>query len=234
MSDENICASKFYQRLENEHIASPVRDYHQSGKQCLCSHKDSKQLSGVTARKLFLLVDGTAPKPLFAEFHSAAMHRSGAFFSRPPGGDFLKKTRLAYQHNRKLSHNRKRHFSKSVRLAEPQPDQQSGLFKGLGILPNKQNLRFPALPRSVGFERLYIQTPSLPHSASPQLAPALDRIPGIPAEYPVSFVRLGVYSILSEYDGNGAVFGVALGRFYDGNRRHGQPAHTQRPGQIFH
>ena len=59
------------------------------GKQCLCSHKDSKQLSGVTVGKLFLLVGGTAPKPLFAEFHSAATHRSGAFLSRPSAG-FLK------------------------------------------------------------------------------------------------------------------------------------------------
>ena len=30
-----------------------------------------------------LLVGGRAPKPLFAEFHSAAAHRSGAFLSRP-------------------------------------------------------------------------------------------------------------------------------------------------------
>jgi len=43
----------------------------------------------VTAGKLFLLVGGTAPKPLFAEFHSAATHRSGAFLSRPSAG-FLK------------------------------------------------------------------------------------------------------------------------------------------------
>ncbi|MEY8576351.1 hypothetical protein AALD01_18755 [Oscillospiraceae bacterium 21-37] len=56
-------------------------------KQCLCSHKDSKQLSGGHAGKLFLLVGGTAPKPLFAEFHSVATHRSGAF-SPAPGGDF--------------------------------------------------------------------------------------------------------------------------------------------------
>ena len=122
-----------------------------------------------------MLVGGTAPKPLFAEFHSAAAHRSGAF-SPALGGDFLKTARLAYQHNRKLSRDRKRHFSKSVRLAEPQPDQRSGLFKGLGILPNKQNLRFPALPGTAGFERLYIQTPSLPSSESLYCPPALDKI----------------------------------------------------------
>jgi hypothetical protein len=43
----------------------------------------------VTAGKLFLLVGGTAPKPLFAEFNSAATHRSGAFLSHPSAG-FLK------------------------------------------------------------------------------------------------------------------------------------------------
>ena len=52
-------------------------------KQCICSHKYPKQTSGVTAGSLFLLVGGTAPKPLFAEFHSAATHRSGAFLSHP-------------------------------------------------------------------------------------------------------------------------------------------------------
>ena len=130
-------------------------------KQCLCSHKDSKQLSGVTAGKLFLLVGGTAPKPLFAEFHSAATRRSGAF-SPAPGGDFLKTARLAYQHNCKLSRDRERHFSKSVRLAEPQPDQWSGLFKGLGIFPNKQNLRFPASPGTVVLSVCIYRRPACP------------------------------------------------------------------------
>ena len=108
-----------------------------------------------------MLVGGTAPKPLFAEFHSAATHRSGAF-SSAPGGDFLKTARLAYQRNRKLSRNRKRHFSKSVRLAEPQPDQWSGLFKGLGILPNKQNLRFPASPGTVVLSVCIYRRPACP------------------------------------------------------------------------
>jgi hypothetical protein len=38
---------------------------------------------------LFCLLVAPAPKPLFAEFHSAAAHRSGAFLSLPSAG-FLK------------------------------------------------------------------------------------------------------------------------------------------------
>lgn len=62
---------------------------YQSGKQCICSHKYSKQTSSVAAGSLFLLVGGSYPNPLFAEFHSAATHRSSAFLSRPSAG-FLK------------------------------------------------------------------------------------------------------------------------------------------------
>jgi hypothetical protein len=99
----------------------------------------------VTAGKLFLLVGGTAPKPLFAEFHSAAAHRSGTFFPAP-GGGFLKTARLAYQHNRKLSRDRKRHFQNPS--GSQSRSQRETLFKGLGMLPNKQNLRFPASPET--------------------------------------------------------------------------------------
>ena len=129
-------------------------------------------------RKAVLLVGGTAPKPLFAEFHSAATHRSGAFFSTP-GGDFLKTAKLAYQRNRKLSRDRERHFSKSVRLAEPQPDQRSGLFKGFGIFPNKQNLRFPALPGTVVLSVCIYRRPACHiahhHSLRPPSAKFLQR-----------------------------------------------------------
>jgi len=45
--------------------------------------------------------------------------------------------------------------------------QRETLFKGLGMLPNKQNLRFPASPGTAGFERLYIQTPCLPPLSAP-------------------------------------------------------------------
>ena len=73
-------------KLSKNFMRGYRQDY-QSGKQCICSHKYSKQTSSMTAGSLFLLVGGTAPKPLFAEFHSAATHRSGAF-SPASGGDF--------------------------------------------------------------------------------------------------------------------------------------------------
>ena len=145
------------------------------GKQCICSHKYSKQRSGVAAGKLFLLVGGAAPKPLFAEFHSAAARRSGAFFLPP--AEIFRKWRgwlISIIANFPVEGNGI--FSKSVRLVEPQPDQRRGLFKGLGMLPNKQNLRFPASPGTAGFERLYIQTPSLPSSAWLLFSPALNKI----------------------------------------------------------
>ena len=43
------------------------------------------------------------------------------------------------------------------------------------MLPNKQNLRSPASPEIVGFERLYIQTPCLPSSAWLLFSPTLDK-----------------------------------------------------------
>ena len=110
-------------------------------KQCLCSHKDSKQLSGVTAGKLFLLVGGTAPKPLFAEFHSAATHRSGAF-SPAPGGGFLKTARLAYQHNRKLSRDRKRHFQNPSGSQSRSQTSGAVCSKGLGYFPTSKTYGF--------------------------------------------------------------------------------------------
>ena len=78
----SLCA-KYPSTFKNQMLNHTFWDFYQSSKQCLCSHKYSKQTSGVTAGSLFLLVGGTAPKPLFAEFHSAAAHRSGAFLPRP-------------------------------------------------------------------------------------------------------------------------------------------------------
>lgn len=94
-----------------------------------------------------LLVGGRAPKPLFAEFHSAAAHRSGAFSFRPRRR-FLKPARLAYQHNRKLPRKGNRHFFKNPSGSQSR-SQRETLFKGFGMLPNKQNLRFPASPGTV-------------------------------------------------------------------------------------
>ena len=178
MNDEDICISKFYSTelsaFGNRTYSQLGGNYHQSCKQCLCSHKDSKQTSGVTAGSLFLLVGGTAPKPLFAEFHSAAAHRSGAFSFRPRRR-FLKPARLAYQHNRKLPRKGNRHFFKNPSGSQSR-SQRETLFKWFGMLPNKQNLRFPASPGTSGFERLYIQTPCLPSSAWLLFSLALDKI----------------------------------------------------------
>ena len=131
------------------------------GKQCICSHKYSKQLSGVTAGKLFLLVGGTAPKPLFAEFHSAAARRSGAFFL-PPAEIFRKWRGWLTSIIANFPVEGNGIFSKSVRLVEPQPDQRRGLFKGLGMLPNKQNLRFPASPGTVVLSVCIYKRPACP------------------------------------------------------------------------
>ncbi len=54
--------------------------------------------------------------------------------------------------------------------------QREMLFKKFGMLPNKQNLRFPAMPETAGFVRLYIQTPCLPSSAWLLSSPTFDKI----------------------------------------------------------
>ena len=164
MNDEDICISKFYSTelsaFGNRTYSQLGGNYHQSCKQCLCSHKDSKQTSGVTAGSLFLLVGGTAPKPLFAEFHSAATHRSGAFSFRPRRR-FLKPARLAYQHDRKLPRKGKRHFFKNPSGSQSR-SQRETLFKGFGMLPNKQNLRFPASPGTVVLSVCIYKRPACP------------------------------------------------------------------------
>ena len=114
---------------------------------------------------LFCLLVAEPPNPLFAEFHSVATHRSGAFSFRPRRR-FLKPARLAYQHNRKLPRKGKRHFFKNPSGSQSR-SQRETLFKGFGMLPNKQNLRFPASPGTAGIERLYIQTPCLPQLPKP-------------------------------------------------------------------
>ena len=107
-----------------------------------------------------LLVGGRAPKPLFAEFHSAAAHRSGAFSFRPRRR-FLKPARLAYQHNRKLPRKGKRHFFKNPSGSQSR-SQRETLFKGFGMLPNKQNLRFPASPGTVVLSVCIYKRPACP------------------------------------------------------------------------
>jgi hypothetical protein len=100
------------------------------------------------------------PNPFSQNFILRLRTVPALFFPRL-GKDFLKKARLAYQRNRKLPHKGKRHFFKNPSGSQSR-SQRETLFKGLGMLPNKQNLRFPASPGTAGFERLYIQTPCLP------------------------------------------------------------------------
>ena len=118
------------------------------------------RFSAVTPKICFCLLVAPAPKPLFAEFHSAATHRSGAF-SPAPGGDFLKTVRLACQYNRKLLRKWKRHFFKNPSGSQSR-SQRETLFKGFGMLPNKQNLRFPASPEIVGLSVCIYKRPACP------------------------------------------------------------------------
>ena len=109
---------------------------------------------------LFCLLVAEPPNPLFAEFHSAATHRSGAFSFRPRRR-FLKPARLAYQHNRKLPRKGNRHFFKNPSGSQSR-SQRETLFKGFGMLPNKQNLRFPASPGTVVLSVCIYKRPACP------------------------------------------------------------------------
>ena len=83
------------------------------------------------------LLVAPAPKPLFAEFHSAAAHRSGAF-APASGGDFLQTARLAYQHNRILPRKWKGQFFKKVRQACRAAASVKRCSKGLGCFPTSK------------------------------------------------------------------------------------------------
>ena len=102
------------------------------------------------------------PNP-FSQNFILRLHTVPALFSPIFGGDFLITARLAYQHNRKLPHKGKRHFFKNPSGSYSRSQRETP-FKGFEMFPNRQNLRFPASPGTVDFERLYIQTPCLPHS----------------------------------------------------------------------
>ena len=118
------------------------------------------RLPADTPEVCFCLLVAPAPKPLFAEFHSSATHRSGAF-SPASGGDFLKTVRLACQYNRKLLRKWKRHFFKNPSGSQSR-SQRETLFKGFGMLPNKQNLRFPASPGTVVLSVCIYKRPACP------------------------------------------------------------------------
>ena len=118
------------------------------------------RLPADTPEVCFCLLVAPAPKPLFAEFHSSATHRSGAF-SPASGGDFLKTVRLACQYNRKLLRKWKRHFFKNPSGSQSR-SQRETLFKGFGMLPNKQNLRFPATLEIAGLSVCIYKRPACP------------------------------------------------------------------------
>ena len=122
---------------------------------------------------LFCLLVAEPPNP-FSQNFILRLRTVPALFPSAPGGDFLQPARLAYQHNRKLPRKGNRHFFKNPSGSQSR-SQRETLFKGFGMLPNKQNLRSPASPEIVGFERLYIQTPCLPSSAWLLFSPALDK-----------------------------------------------------------
>ena len=88
----------------------------------------------------FCLLVAPAPKPLFAEFHSAATRRSGAF-SPAPGGDFLKTARPAYCHNRNLPIKGNGIFSK-IRQARRAAASVKRCSKGLGYFPTSKTYGF--------------------------------------------------------------------------------------------
>ena len=85
----------------------------QSGKQCICSHKCSKQLSGVTAGKLFLLVGSAAPTP-FSQNFILRLRTVPALFSPTLRWDFLKTWKLALRQNLKLPPALDKIFSKAL------------------------------------------------------------------------------------------------------------------------
>lgn len=83
-------------------------------------------------------------------------------FSLPPPAEiFWKTTRLAYQHNRKLSRKWKRHLFKNPSGSQSR-SQRETLFKGLGMLPNNQNPQFSASPGTVGLSVCIYKRPACP------------------------------------------------------------------------
>ena len=83
------CLCSFGLFVSQRGCNSLLPDYHQSCKQCICSHKYSKQTSSVTAGSLFLLVGGSRPQTPFRRisFCGCAPFRR---YSLPSFGEFLK------------------------------------------------------------------------------------------------------------------------------------------------
>ena len=100
------------------------------------------------------------PTPFSQNFILRLRTVPALFFPRL-GKDFLKTARLAYQRNRKLPHKGKRHFFKNPSGSQSR-SQRETLFKGLGMLPNKQNLRFPASPETAVLSVCIYRRPACP------------------------------------------------------------------------
>ena len=107
-----------------------------------------------------LLVGGRAPKPLFAEFHSAAAHRSGAFSSRPRQRFFGKRQGWLTSIIANCPVSGNGIFQNPS--GSQSRSQRETLFKGFGMLPNKQNLRFPASPGTVVLSVCIYKRPACP------------------------------------------------------------------------
>ena len=121
-----------------------------------------------------MLVGGTAPKPLFAEFHSAAAHRSGAFSSRPRQRFFGKRQGWLTSIIANCPVSGNGIFQNPS--GSQSRSQRETLFKGLGMLPQQAKPTVYGIAGNRRFERLYIQTPCLPSSAWMLFSSALDKI----------------------------------------------------------
>ena len=109
---------------------------------------------------LFCLLVAEPPNP-FSQNFILRLRTVPALFPSAPGGDFLQPARLAYQHNRKLPRKGNRHFFKNPSGSQSR-SQRETLFKGFGMLPNKQNLRFPASPGTVVLSVCIYKRPACP------------------------------------------------------------------------
>ena len=160
------CLCSFGLFVSQRGCNSLLPDYHQSCKQCICSHKYSKQLSGVTAESPFFACWWLPPPNPFSQNFILRLRTVPALFLPPPAEIFCKRRSWLTSIIANCPAKGSGIFSKNLSGSQSR-SQRETLFKGFGMLPNKQNLRFPASPGTAGFERLYIQTPCLPTLSAP-------------------------------------------------------------------
>ena len=106
------------------------------------------RLPAVTPEVCFCSLVAPAPKPLFAEFHSAATHRSGAFFL-PPAEIFRKWRGWLTSIIANFPVEGNGIFQNPSGSQSRSQTSGAVCSKGLGCYPNKQNLRFTASPEIV-------------------------------------------------------------------------------------